>query len=388
MTVDFQIGFPCPHLTIEERVALGEDRRSLETLQPVTSGDFVRITANDDVDIPKQGLVSSARIAAKAPGPFTIPCGRNRITISNARGSLEDFVLPVGVRVEAARVVGLLSAAFLNAQLGILPVSRNGVLVLTDTDDAGPLSRIDVRGTAAEALGFTGQIASRGRQVYPGWEMAEREDLVTATSINQFVSITTRYPRFVTPIKANPVFKVTYATIQQRCRRCSMTGIENDYRFDTQGLALLVQNEDLLNQALIKILLTRRGSNPYHTYYGSRLSDFLGNKSVNRTTIGVNEDVIRTVDTFKRLQTLTGQFQAITAQERLFAVLSINVIPKADDPNVFNVVITGTNASGDPVTLTTVYVAPGAAALVGASGKSLGLGGVGLKEDITRGDVF
>jgi len=387
MSVDFQIAFPCPHLTIEERVALDEDRRSLLTRQPVMSGDFVRITANDDVDIPKEGLFASARVAGSFSGPFTIQKGRNRITIRNARGSVEDYALPVGIRVTADRVVELLYAAFRNAGLGILPVSRDGLLSFSDLDDVGPASLIDIRGDAAASLGFVNQIAAKGREVFPGWEMAEREDVINTVTINQFIQISTRYPQFVRPVKSNPVFKVTYATIQQRCRRCLSTGIENDYRFDNQGAALLLQNEDLLNQALLKILLTRRASNPFHTYYGSTLVDQIGQKALLGTSISINEDVLRTVETFKRLQTLQGQFQAITARERLAAVLSINVYPKRDDPTVFNVIITGTNASGQPVTLTTVYAAPGTAALVGSSGLSLGLEGFGL-DPSTTGEIF
>lgn len=387
MSVDFQIAFPCPHLTIEERVALGEDRRSLLTRQPVTSGDFVRITANDDVDIPKEGLFASARIVGSFSGPFTIRKGRNLITVSNARRSVENFALPVGIRVTADRVVELLYAAFRNAGLGILPVSRDGVLSFSDLDDSGPTSLIDIRGDAAASVGFVNQIATKGREVFPGWEMAEREDVINTVTINRFIQISTRYPQFVRPVRSNPVFKVTYATIQQRCRRCQSTGIENDYRFDNQGAVLLLQNEDLLNQALLKILLTRRASNPFHTYYGSTLVDQIGQKALLGTSISINEDVLRTVETFKRLQTLQGQFQAITARERLAAVLSINVYPKQDDPTVFNVVITGTNASGQPVTLTTVYAAPGTAALVGSSGLSLGLEGFGL-DPSTTGEIF
>lgn len=388
MSLDFQIGFPCPHLTIEERVALEDDRRSLMTRQPVTSGDFVLIMANDSVNIPREGLYSSGRVEASSSGPYNIRKGRNKVTLINGSGQVPDIALPVGTRVTTDRVVDILTAAIRNAGIGILVVNRNGALAISDFDASGQSSRIEVRGDAAEALGFVNQVAARGQQVYPPWVMAEREDVINTVNINQFVRVTTRFPRFTRPVRSNPVFKLTYATIQQRCRRCQTFGIENDYRFDEQGKALLIGNENLLNQALLKILTTRRSSNPFHPRYGSILLDQIGQKALTGTATAINEDVLRTIDRFKRLQAVQGQFQNVTAKERLSRVLSVNVTPKVTDPTVFRVNIVGTNASGDPVSITTVFAAPGTAALVGSNGLSLGLEGFGLDPATNAGELF
>lgn len=388
MSLDFQLAFPCPHLTIEERVALDDDRRGLMTRQPVTSGNFVQISANDIVAIPQEGLLSSARVESAFAGPFTIKKGLNTVTISNARGSLVGFALPVGTRIATDRVVELLTAAFRNRGLGILALSSNGALVLSDLDDKGPESRVDVRGLATESLGYTGQRAAKGKDVYPAWVMAARDDVINTVNINQFVRIETRFPRFVAPVQGNPVFKVTYATMQQRCRRCQTTAVENDYRFNDAGEALMIGNENLLNQSLLKILLTIRSSNPFHTNYGSTLVDQIGQKALLGSQITINEDVLRTIRLFQRLQTLQSQFQAITSRERLLNVLSINVLPSTRDPTVFKVNIVATNASGEPVNITTVFTVPGAAALVGSNGLSLGLGGFGLAPGTTATDIF
>ena len=388
MSTDFQIAFPCPHLTIEERVPLESDRRSLLTRQPVSSGSFVVMTANDGVNIPAEGLFSSGRVVASTAGPFNIRKGRNAVTLVNGKGHTSEIFLPVGTRVSTDRVVELLTAAVRNAGLGILIVNRNGGLAISDFDAAGQSSRIEVRGLAAESIGFTHQIAARGQKVYPAWVMAEREELVNTVNINQFLQISTRYPQFVEPVRGNPVLKLTYATVQVRCRRCQTYAIENDYRFDQQGGAILIENENLLNQMLLKILTTRRGSNPFHTFYGSILLDQIGKKALSGSALAINEDVLRTIDTFKKLQTIQGKFQNITAKERLFRVLSVNVLPKADDPTVFLVNIVATNASGDPISISTVFATPGTAALVGSNGLSLGLGGFGLDSSTTAGDLF
>ena len=55
---EIQIGFPCPHLIIEEVVALGADKRSLNTRAAVASANSVRIMVNNEVYVPPAGLYS------------------------------------------------------------------------------------------------------------------------------------------------------------------------------------------------------------------------------------------------------------------------------------------------------------------------------------------
>jgi hypothetical protein len=373
MTTDFQLGYACPHLTVEERVLLSSDRRSLETRQPVSSEDFVQITVNNGVNIPKEGLLSPAQITGAISGPFMIRQNENTITLRNSQGLIEDFALPVGTRVEAGRIVDLINAQRLNQGIGIVAESLKGYLRFSDIDVLGPASRIEIRGPAAEQIGFVSQIAAKGATVFPAWEMAEREDLVNTINLNQLIVVTNRFPKFVKPLRSDPVIKVTYATIQSRCRRCRTVGFENDMRFDIQGEPVQITNEDLLNQGLLKLITTEKGSNPFHNFYGTDLHARIGMKASGAAVTTITEDILRAVDSFKRLQEIAGQFQNVSARERLYTVLSVNVSPSAADPTVFLVEIVGSNASGQQVTVSTVFAAPGSAALVGSNGQSLGL---------------
>jgi len=370
---DFQLGFACPHLTIEERVQLGSDRRSLETRQPVSSEDFVQVIVNDDLTVPKGGLFSPARVTGSFAGPFHIRENENTLTLISSTGRIEEYALPVGLRVKAARIVELLDAVRRNQGIGIVPENVKGYLRFSDIDQLGGASRIEVRGPAAVQIGFVNQIAAKGHSIFPGWEMAERADIVNTVNINQFVSIKTRFPKFREPIKGDPVFKVTYATVQSRCRRCRTAGFENDMRFTEQGEPVQITNENLLNQALLKIIITEKGSNAFHNFYGTDLHARIGMKAAGAAVTTINEDILRAIENFKKLQAVQGQFQNLTARERLFTVLSVNVIPSEVDPTVFLVEIVGTNASGKQVEVSTVFSAPGSAALVGTNGLSLGL---------------
>ena len=378
MSFDFQLGWACRHLTIEEVTPLGSDRQSLETRQPISSANQVRVTANNNVNIPREGRFSAATLTSSFSGPYNINDCVNTITIENRTQGAQDVVLPVGARVPASRLVSVLTTAFTAAGARIQAQERNGVLILQDQSELGPSSRIVVSGDAAKALGFSFQKRARGRQVYPAWEMAERATVTNLVNIADLKVVTVRFPKFVEPVKGNPVFKVSYVTYIQRCRRCRATGIENDINLAVSGEPITVRNEDLLNQGVLKMVITKKGSNPFHTELGSTILDRIGAKAVGAVQMSINEDVTRAVMLYQRLQTAQGKVQEITLKERLYTVLSVSTNPAVDDPTVFQTSIVAQNASGQPVFISTVFAAPGAAALVGTNGLSLGLAPLGI----------
>lgn len=377
MTFDFQLAHACPHLTIEEEVLLASNRRDLRTRQPVASSSHIRITANDEVTIPQDGLYSRAQITGSLSGPFRILKNEELLTVSNRTQTVADIVLPVGSRITADRVVTLVDAAVRNAGHRILMENIGGYLQLTDFSEEGLRSQIRISGSAATALGFINQTRARGRQVYPAWQYAERN--VVQTTPGLVVRTTpSRYPQFVEPVRGNPVFKISYTTFQQHCRRCQAYGIENDYRIAANGEPFLVRNEDLLNQSVLKILSTEKRSNPFHPEYGTLLLTRIGTKAIGGTSASINEDIVNSLNIFQRYQTLQGQYQEVTPRERLASLISVNTTPSSIDPTVFSVKIVASNAANVPVVITTVYAAPGTAALAGTNGLSLGLEGFGL----------
>lgn len=378
MSFDFQLAHACPHLTIEEEVPLGSDRRELLTRQPVASASRIRITANDDVTIPQTGLLSRAALSGSESGPFRIIQNENFVTISNRAQSLVDFELPVGTRIETSRMVDLLNAAFRNNSVSIQAVNSGGYLGIVDLLDQGPRSQVRVDGAATTSLGFVSQIRARGRTVYPGWEFAERQSIAVNPGLTNVRQVPTRFPKFRRAVKGNPVFKVSYTTYQQYCRRCQSFGIENDWRIQAGGAPQQIENEDLLNQDVLKILSTIKGSNAFHPEYGTSLLTRIGTKALGTAASSINEDVINALSVFQRLQGFAGKYQEITPRQRLASVLSINTTAAEFDPTVFEAVIVAANAANVPVVISTVFAAPGTAALAGSNGLSLGLEGFGV----------
>ena len=146
-----------------------------------------------------------------------------------------------------------------------------GRLTFKESKFRGPSSILILSGTAADHIGFKAQRGSVGKSILPGWKLAKRESLVNQVGYKIV---------FNSEVKTNPYFKVDYQVPRERCLRCRGTGIENDYRFDESGEALLVKDENLLYQSCVKFLLTKVGSNPYHRWYGTTLTERVGSKAV------------------------------------------------------------------------------------------------------------
>lgn len=359
MSVDIQLAHLCPHYTIEERVHLDGDRVSLPTRQPIASSGSVQISINNSRFLPSSGLFSSAKIVSAFSGPYNIPQGLNSLRVITATENMA-IPLPVGSRVLTDQVVTTIRSADPKT---FSVENDNGFLRIREIAHVGIDSVLFIKDDATAALGFTQQSGSRGRQIYPGWKLIKRPD-----------TITNLYPVFDYPVKLNPVFKITYSVPPQRCLRCGGSLIENDYRFDTQGDVVLIDNENLLYQAALKVVLTDAGSNPYHTWYGTTIRSQIGQKAVSGVAAFINEDVRRALENLQVIQEQQAKYQVVTFKERLYRVLSVETATSEENPYTFLVDITVQNASSDPITLTIVFTVPNVVSLVEGDGVRLSLG--------------
>jgi phage baseplate assembly protein W len=306
--------------------------------------------ANNTVVIPRWGLHSQAQLYSSQSGPFRIIPNETTLTVQSASETV-SLDLETGSRVETDIIV----REFNTASESIVAENVNGHIVLTETASMGVTSWIEVGGSVLPSLGFDLQTRSKGKEVYPAWELAPRPDTV----------LTNRFPRFLYPVRQNPVFKVTYRVPVRRCLRCGGSGVENDYRFDGQGLALEVENENLLQQAALKILLTTKGSNPFHKWYGSTLKSRVGTKAVGLIAAIIDEDVRRALENLQRLQVEQARYQAVSYKERLATIKSVRTFPLKEDPTSFYVETFVTNASREPVNVSTFFTVPDVISLNG-----------------------
>ena len=365
MSVDIRLAHPCPHLILEEPVALGSDRRSLVTSSPVASANAVRVLVNDSVFVPSTGLYEAASLSATAPGPYRVPVCDRTLTVTTSTETVTVTVVPdPDGLVRPEKLARQLTAGLSQATVGV----DAGRISVTDIGSVGPASSVRVSGSAAQWVGFKVQRGAVGRTVYPPWEVQGNPS-----------SIGGRYPVFREALRNNASFKVSYATYPTRCRRCGATFVENDWEYNLQGDVLMVGNEDLLVQAALKMILTRAGSNAYYPTYGTGIMDSIGRKAASTTASDIKSQVREALQVMSRSQQTQAKFQQVTLEELLYTVNSVDVSQSADDPTVFLVDVVVTNASGKPVRVSVVYTAPGAVALAGSNGLSLGTQAVGLR---------
>lgn len=379
MSLDFQLAWPCPHLTVEEVVALDADRQSLLLRQPVGAAGTILVMLNDDPDlrIPRNGLFSAASLPSSNSGPYDLRENEDTLVVQASGG---QATLTFGAQGTIRRTTDqIVRMVVQRGWTHVVASNDNGYLVFTDPNAVGPQAFVKVRGTAAAALGFGqpevsgSQWAAYGRELYPGWDLYQRPD-----------EITNRYIRFRQPLKTNPMIKVTYSAPVQRCLRCRATFVENDFRFDAAGISVLVQNEDLLYQAALKILLTDRGSNPFHPWYGTNIRERIGSKALLGVSSVLSEDVRRALGRMQTLQTEQAKYQQVTFKERLYAILAVNVKRHQQDPTSFLIDVTVQNASSEPITLNIVYTTPEVVALLGSNGLMLGQQVAGLSAEEAR----
>ncbi len=371
MSLDYQLAWPCPHLTVEEVVPLGGDRQSLDVRQPVASLGQVRILINNEFFVPRGGVLSPAALSSAVSGPYDIIPNEGTLTVESSSGTATiDFGALVLTRMTTDQVIQRLTLA---GWTHVEAVNDGGYLVFVDIGKVGPGAYVKLSGNAAASLGFgqTGvsarQWAAYGREVYPGWDLYLRED-----------TITNRFPRFRKPIRTNPMIKVTYSVPVQRCLRCRATFIENDMRFDAGGNMIFITNENLLYQAALKILLTDKGSNPFFPWYGTTIRERIGSKALTGVASVLSEDVRKALTQMQGLQGEQAKYQQVSFRERLYAVLGVNVKRHAQDLTTFLIEVSVQNASGEPISLDIVFTVPEVVAMMGTNGLMLGTEAAGL----------
>ncbi|NDJ13958.1 MAG: hypothetical protein EBY17_22635 [Acidobacteriia bacterium] len=341
---------------------------------PIASTDSVLILVNDQDYVPSSGLYSAAILSAGRRGPYRIQrcvpligADGNLLIITTSNGTA-SVRIPEGDQVPISQVARAIRLA-----TDIVTVEdRDGVLSLIDNDTPGLGSFIRLSGGVCTALGFT-QIGARGKEIYPPWQLVTYYDTLPTELPAGVFPVPSRRPKFIRPLAGNPTIKITYAAMSDRCPRCGGTYVENDYRFDIQGDMALIQDEDLLYQACLKAILTVLGSNPYHPAYGSAVTTRIGAKAIAATQSLIRSDIQTALERVKSLQAAQGKYQAVSAEERLYAINNVQVDTDPNDPTTFQAQVTVKNASNRTVLLNIVFTVPGVVALKGTNGLSLGI---------------
>lgn len=146
-----------------------------------------------------------------------------------------------------------------------------------------------------------------------------------------------------------PLIEAQYVTIMKYCRKCRGVGGVDDIIYENKSDARTCKDEELLLQMLEKAVVTRLGSNPFHSWFGTGLQDLVGKKLIDPEMAQnrMNEQVSMAVE---KLRTLQGQMQSsgreLTPRELFGELISLESAPSPVDPSIYTIRVRFTSQSG------------------------------------------
>lgn len=363
MSFDRQIDQTCPHEVAEEALFVAGDRMTVRPLRPISSVASVKVYLNHSIHVPSTGVYLPAKAVGVRRGPFSITAQNNLLRLSINQGPLQDVVLPAANKMAAPQVAALLNRSIPGVVFKVL----NDRLAF-QSRDTGPSSAVFLHeaSTAAGLFGFVKNHEYRGQLNVPGWTLVG----VPGTLADRPM----RVVLFDQPLRGGSDFvELSYSTVMQECRRCGGTGYEHDWRYDVNGNVVPIRDESLLIQELQKNFYTLRGSNPFHSWYGTGLLEAMGKK----LTVGgftQNFIVADIQQAFTRWQRIKAQQeekiqQEVSDREYPLRLLSVNLEQSNQDPTVMFVTITIQNRSSESIQLTRGLRVPAAQQLPSSAGR-------------------
>jgi hypothetical protein len=365
VSYDRQIDQVCPHFVVDEALFVSPlDHQTVVPLKPISNIQSVSVLYNGSYQIPSYGVQVPASTTGTVVGPFTITTGVNdTMVVSVNQGPSITITAPATNRMQAGQLIQIL-----NQQAGTeFAFTTNGSQIGLVTAGMGTGASIYVSSTSTLAATFGIQTGReyRGRQVAPGWSLV----------IDPSTSVSPRPTRLIVfdePLKGyNDFVQVSYTTQYQDCRRCGGLNYENDWRYGNTGETANVTDEALLLQETQKLMFTRRGSNPFHTWYGTYIVDTVGKKIANGSILQ-NQIVTDITTTFTRWQSIKQQQETVVGQylsdeEYPYRLLQTTVTQDTSDPTLLYVSMTIQNRSTKPIQITRGLILPQPLNLLGST---------------------
>ena len=335
MSFDRKIYKVCSHYVLEEPLYVSDDQVTVRPLRPIASASSVAVQINGVSTVPSYGVHVPATATGSKIGPFSIVSGVNdQLILQVDNGTPQTLTVPVGTRVTARQLVAFLNASVQNAYFSA--TSSNRVRIENKSSGTGSILTLLSGSTLATTLGLSTNRIWRGKTPYPGWSLIQDPDTLSDRP--------TRLLVFDSPVNGFRTFvEMDYATIREECRRCGGLGVENDWTYTVDGKISEVRDFNLLLQEVQKICFTVRGSNVFHTWYGTNIIETIGKKLV-ASGIVQNFIVSDIYEAFRRWQDIKRQQEEVVGQtvsdgEYPFKLIGVDLEPADQDPTIVYVTV-------------------------------------------------
>jgi len=165
------------------------------------------------------------------------------------------------------------------------------------------------------------------------------------------LSQTSKRIRFKKPLKSkDDFFELTYITALGDCPKCDGSSRYFDFAVDSLGRLVILKDNEKLMQDISKGILTEKGSNPYHPWYGTAISALVGAKLTDfqRLQLIISQDVQQFISNTKDLQNQQSDVQDLSDKERVEQLISVQTSrPDPTNPTLVTISITYRNRAGN-----------------------------------------
>lgn len=345
MSTDAQIAHACPHHIRYEKVSILGGREIIP-LSPI-AGESLLELRKDGVTIPSDGLRVDANVVFPSASPYRIRSGNETLVVEGLGLPKTTITFPTKI-INQAEMVSLLNKN-LPSPLSAA-VYKNSIKITDNLLSSG----FKLSGSIMGKLGFTSSTyRAKSKELFPSWKLVRQKNFVGYKIL------------LSKPYYLEGILDLSYGAEKSYCRRCSGTGVENDLRFNDLGELSLVKDHDLLYQRVAKVLLTQRGSNPYHIFYGSTATGLIGQKVSAGVVQSLKSSVRKALDDLIDVQTQQSKIQLMSLEERVRRVRNVEVSTIGDDETSYLVRVTVESFSSKPVNINIVFAVPGSIPLDG-----------------------
>jgi hypothetical protein len=165
------------------------------------------------------------------------------------------------------------------------------------------------------------------------------------------VSQTAKRIKFNKPLKSqNDFFELSYITAVGDCPKCEGSSQVFDFAVDSLGRLVALKDNEKLMQDISKGVLTQKGSNPYHPWYGTSINALIGSKlsDFQKVRLLISQEIQQLVNHLKDLQNQQSDVQDITDKEMMEQLISVQAArPDPSNPSFVTVSITYRNRAGN-----------------------------------------
>lgn len=157
---------------------------------------------------------------------------------------------------------------------------------------------------------------------------------------------------FKRPIRdAAGYFEISYTVPSRLCRKCFGLDILYDHQLDRSGRIVTVVFEQKLIQQVIKILMTKLGSNPFASAYGTNIPEIM--YSAIRDPAGLvqqlNMEVSLAIEKQRNIHYYQAEVQHLTQREILDQLMNVEVLRSDNDPRVYLIQVEVSSLAGDTI---------------------------------------